>query len=75
MIQTEVFGMDHTNSDRAERAASAVRAHRPDDPEDAEQSLADLLADLMHWADRDGADFSRAVERAERNYRAEKDTE
>jgi len=38
---------------------------------DLEDALADLLADLMHWADRNSHDFDAALERARWHYEAE----
>lgn len=38
---------------------------------DREDSLADLLTDLMHWADRNEFDFQTELERAQRNYAEE----
>ena len=34
-------------------------------------SLTDLLGDLMHWADRNGVDFTDELARAQRHYAAE----
>lgn len=38
---------------------------------DCEDSLADLLCDLMHWADKAGMSFSRELGRARFHYAAE----
>jgi hypothetical protein len=38
---------------------------------DQEAALGDLLADLMHWTDRNGQDFDAALDRARGHYEAE----
>lgn len=38
---------------------------------DLEDSLGDLLADLMHWCDRHNFDFEIALDRARCHYEAE----
>ncbi|MGE5512902.1 MAG: hypothetical protein ACM31O_16815 [Bacteroidota bacterium] len=38
---------------------------------DYEDSLGDLLCDLMHWSDARGFDFEAALERARAHYEAE----
>lgn len=40
---------------------------------DYDDTLADLLADLMHWSDNTGADFHAALARATQNYCEEAD--
>lgn len=39
--------------------------------EDLATQASDFLADLMHWADLKGVNFSECVRRAENHYRAE----
>lgn len=66
-----------TNADRAERAARTMAAYavilgdgngQPD-----ESTLRDLLADLMHYADRERLDWGQEVRSAVDNYAAETD--
>jgi len=38
---------------------------------DLEDSLGDLLCDLMHWADRNDSDFDTALDGARANYTEE----
>jgi hypothetical protein len=39
---------------------------------DLEDSLCDLLADLMHWADQCKFDFTAALDRASEHYAVER---
>lgn len=41
------------------------------DTGDDQTNLADLLGDLMHWADQYGCDFERALETSRFHYDAE----
>ena len=59
------------NGDRAAWAESAIVAFEAATGTDREDALADLLCDLMHWADRNGADFASQLDRAYRNYEEE----
>lgn len=59
------------NDRRAEWAGAAVAAFHAATATSEEDVLCDLLADLMHWADRAGFDFARALRRAEDHYAAE----
>ena len=62
---------DGQNDDRAEWAARAVRAFRKATGCDEEDSLGDLLINLMHWAHRKGYDFAVALGRAQVHYASE----
>lgn len=62
---------DGLNFDRAAWADKAISAFRAETGTDHEDSLGDLLTDLMHWADRAGFDFDLALERARGHYEAE----
>jgi hypothetical protein len=59
------------NGDRAEWAAAALRHFQRMTGCDYEDSLGDLLGDLMHWADRNNFDFDAALARAQGHYAAE----
>jgi hypothetical protein len=60
-----------TNLDRANWADKAIRAFRKETRCDHEDSLGDLIADLMHWADARNFDFDAALHRARHHYEAE----
>lgn len=65
---------DGMNDDRAEWAQQAVDAFQLATNTDPENLLADLLCDLMHWADRNAetaGSFEAALARAQSNYEAE----
>jgi hypothetical protein len=62
---------DGMNFDRASRADKAISAFRDATGTDREDALTDLLADLMHWADRAGYGFREALHRARGHYEAE----
>lgn len=58
----------------AERAASAdaaLKAYMSRTSSDCEDCLADLLCDLMHWADKCGVGFAGELYRARCHYAAE----
>jgi len=57
-----------TNSDRASWADKAIRAFMAETGTDYEDSLGDLLCDLMHWAESAQFDFAAALACAEQNY-------
>lgn len=57
--------------DRAECAAAALRQFQCATACDYEDSLGDLLRDLMHWSDRNNFDFEAAPCRARGHYEAE----
>ena len=59
------------NDDRAQSADIAIRAFIEARPTDFEDSLGDLLGNLMHWADRNNFDFDAALDRALFHYKAE----
>jgi hypothetical protein len=60
-----------TNLDRANWADKAVLAFRGETHCDHEESLGDLLCDLMHWADARNFDFDAALDTARMHYQAE----
>lgn len=62
---------DGMNDDRAAWAGSAVAAFVQVTETDQEDALGDLLADLMHWSDRNNYDFDAALDRARWHYEAE----
>ena len=64
-----------TNLDRANWADKAVRAFREQTGCDYEDSLGDLLCDLMHWANTRNFDFDAALDRARCHYEEERDEE
>lgn len=55
---------DGQNDDRAKWAEKALGAFQKETNCDDEDVLGDLLADLMHWADRNQQDFQAAMDRA-----------
>ena len=59
------------NDSRAEWAGKAIAAFQLETGTDDEDVLGDLIADLMHWADRNNYDFEAALFRAQGNYRTE----
>ena len=59
------------NGDRAEWAGAALRHFQCVTGTDYEESLGDLLGDLMHWSDRNNFDFEAALFRARGHYAAE----
>lgn len=60
-----------TNHLRACWADLAIREFMEATRADPEDALCDLLADLMHWADRTGFDFGEELESAREHYQAE----
>ena len=62
---------DKMNNDRAEWAASALRQFQCVTGTDYDDALPDMLADLMHWCDRNEFNFDRMLERARFHYEAE----
>jgi hypothetical protein len=60
--------MTVTNKDRAEWAAAALRHYQSITGTDREDSLGDLLCDLMHFANTNNFDFKAAVIRASGHY-------
>jgi hypothetical protein len=63
------------NDERAACADAALNTFRGCTRTDVEDALADLLADLLHWSDRNDEDFDAALARARLNYRAETEGE
>lgn len=59
------------NDDRASWAGSALATFIQVTGTDLEDAMGDLLADLMHWADRHNYDFDAALDRARHHYEAE----
>ena len=59
------------NDSRATWAALAVTAFQHATGTDDKDALSDLLADLMHWADRSKFHFEAALVRAQDHYQAE----
>ena len=59
------------NGDRATWAAAALRQFQCATGCDYEDSLGDLLSDLMHWSDRNNFDFDAALYRARGHYEVE----
>lgn len=64
-----------TNADRAKWADVAMKAFRKQTRCDEEDSLGDLLANLMHWADANNFDFEAALICGSGHYRAEVEEE
>ena len=62
---------DNMNDARADWAGAALSAFMQETGTDEEDALGDLLADLMHWADRNGYEFDAALDRARGHYEAE----
>jgi len=65
---------DHTNASRAEDGAQlvALQARRGrSEQDDAETNLTDALANLMHFAEREGIDFEQAIDEARGHHAAE----
>ena len=63
--------LEKMNDDRAEWAGAALRHFQCTTGTDYEDTLTDLLGDLMHWADRNGVDFNDELARARMHYEAE----
>jgi len=62
---------DGMNDKRASWAGSALAVFMRDTGTEDEDALGDLLADLMHWCDRNNYDFDAALGRAFGHYEAE----
>jgi hypothetical protein len=62
---------ERMNDARAYWAGVALRAFRGETNCEADEAPGDLLADLMHWCDRNGMDFETLLDGARRNYREE----
>jgi len=64
-----------TNLDRANWADKAILAFREQTGCDHDDSLGDLLCDLIHWAAVRSFDFDAALDRARHHYAEECDEE
>lgn len=62
---------DGQNDWRAGAAQKALTAFMRESGCDLEDSLGDLLCDLMHWSDRNNFDFEAALCRAQGHYESE----
>jgi hypothetical protein len=62
---------ERKNDARSRWAAKAIAAFIAETATDLEDSLGDLLADLMHWCDRNNFDFDAALDRGHYHYAAE----
>lgn len=60
-----------TNEQRAAWAGTAIHAYQKATGSDDEDVLSDLLADLMHWAEKNNYDFDAALIRAHGHHDAE----
>lgn len=63
-----------TNEERATRAAEIIHAYwlRHDEGADEEEVLADLLADLRHYCDREDLNLYKALDMSYLHYTEEK---
>ena len=59
------------NAERAASADAALMAYMSRTRSDCDDCLADLLCDLMHWADKCGIGFEGELYRARCHYAAE----
>jgi len=59
------------NNRRAAWAGQAIAAFMAATGTDREDAVADLLADLIHWCDRNGQAFGHEMARAKDHYQAE----
>ena len=59
------------NDKRAGWAQPAIDAFMKDTGSDLETVVADMIADLRHWCDRNGQDFNAELARALRYYEDE----
>jgi hypothetical protein len=71
MTQNLPPDLDNMNDSRSEWAGAALSAFMRESGTDQEDALVDLLADLLHWTDRNSQDFDAALERARGHYEAE----
>ncbi|MCZ2341348.1 MAG: hypothetical protein LC104_06070 [Bacteroidales bacterium] len=62
---------DGMNDRRAEWAGHAIASFRSATGADEADAVCDLIADLMHWCDRNGQDFGDELSRAQDHYAAE----
>jgi hypothetical protein len=66
---------DVTNTKRTAWAEAAIHLFTGLTGCDREDSLGDLLCDLMHWSEQHGFDFDLALFRAKGHFDAERDEE
>jgi hypothetical protein len=59
------------NDARAEWADEAIQTFIARTGTDLEDSLGDLLCDILHWCDRNNFDFEIALDRAQDHYKEE----
>ena len=59
------------NDTRSAWAATAIWAFREETVTEYEDGWSELIADLMHWADRHNFDFDAALARETDHYEAE----
>lgn len=67
------FDPDNQNDDRADWGGEMIEAIMNATGTDREDALSDGLADLMHWANREGFDFAIELQRACTQFEAETD--
>lgn len=68
---TQLPDPDGCNQGRAARGTVALAAYAKATGTDDEDVLADLLCDLMHWADNHDIEFEDELARAFRNHTEE----
>lgn len=56
------------SNNHLQAASCALLVYRELMGTDDQDTLADLLTDLMHWADANACDFAAELERGRRNY-------
>jgi len=64
---------DDQNDDRADWANTAIDSFMHATGTEINDVLSDLLADLMHWADRNNQDFNAELARGNGCYKQETD--
>lgn len=71
-VTTRLVGLppdpDGLNESRAKRAAETLSAYVRIGSTGEGSELYDLLVDLRHWADRNGADFDDVVTKSKASY-------
>lgn len=60
-----------TNHSRARAARYALGAFIQEKPTDEQDAVRDLIADLGHYCDEEGLDYTTELAAAERHWRAE----
>lgn len=63
--------LDGMNHKRAGWAGIGLDAFMDETGTDVEDVVADFIADMMHWCDRNDQDFKKQLARARRMYNAE----